>query len=457
MNIKPYSLRLRLLALVGGPVVLAGIVIAGLTMMFTYDEINEVYDAQLAQAAKLLLQLTQREIMDHEKGGLRLGAEAPDFSHLYEENLWFRIWQNGRLITQSLEADAFSDSIAPAGFSQQDIKGVSWRFFVYVDKKTDITVEVAENNEIRMELLLQILGSLLVPGLIFLPLIMLIVWSGTTRSLRPIKSITSQLNLRGAHDLSPLRREKAPDEIAPFVSALNRLFLRVNETFQREREFTDNAAHELRTPLAAMKTQAQVLMKKAAGMPDCEEGLDNLLESIDRAGHMVGQLLAFARLQSQNDAREKVDFSLLAEDALRELHPLALQRGQSLEVEIEPRVGIQGFAGPLSVLLRNLVDNAIKYAPEGGHIKVSLSRDGSDAVLAVSDDGPGVPEEQQEKIFERFYRVNKGAGTGSGLGLAMVRWVADMHDASIKVENARPGGLVIRVIFSENPKVAEIT
>lgn len=444
---KPYSLRLRLLSLIGGPLILAGIIIGGLAMASAYHEIEEIYDTQMAQTAKLFLQLAQHEILDHEKNGLHLGAEAMDFSHLYEKKFWFRIWHKGRLITNSPEAATFDNGIAPAGFSRQSLKGANWRFFVYVDDKSGITVEVAENDNIRMELILKILNSLLGPGIAFLPFALLIVWMGTTRSLRPIKSIARQLNTRSAHDLSPLQEESAPREIMPFILSLNRLFLRVNETFQREREFTDNAAHELRTPLAAMKTQTQVLMKKADKMPDCREGLDNLLESINKAAHMVGQLLSFARLQSQDNTDEDVHLSLLTEETLRELHPQALQHRQTLEAEISPDIHLQGCPGALSILLRNLVDNAIKYTPEGGKITVSLSRDGGKTVLAVSDTGSGVPEEHQQRVFERFYRVNKSAGTGSGLGLSMVRWVADMHKAAIKIQNLQPSGLLVQIIF----------
>ena len=450
MSKKSYSLRLRLMALIGGPIVLAGIIIGGLALMFTYQEIDEVYDAQLAQAAKLMLQLTQHEIMDHDRHGLKLEPEAPDFSHLYEKKLWFRIWQKGRLITQSHEADTFSDTIAPPGFSTQYIKGTHWRFFVYVDEKSGITVEVTENNEVRTELILQILSSLLLPGIIFLPLILLIVWIGTTKSLRPINSIASQLNLRSAHDLSPVCEEKVPREIIPFILSLNRLFLRVSETFQREREFTDNAAHELRTPLAAMKTQTQVLVKKVAQLPDFKEGLDNLHDSINRASQLVEQLLSFARLQNHNEQPERVYLSFLAEEVLREIHPILLQRRQSLYVNIEPGIYIQGYTDALGILLRNLVDNAIKYTPGGGAISVSLSREKSRTILTVSDNGSGIPEEHQDKVFQRFYRINKSAGTGSGLGLSIVKWVTDMHHASITMKNLKPHGLTVCVIWDKD-------
>lgn len=446
---KSYSLRLRLMALIGGPVVLAGIVIAGLAMIFTYHEIDEVYDAQLAQAAKLLLQLTQHEIMDHERHGLSLEPEAADFSHFYEKKLWYRIWQKDRLITQSHEADTFSATIAPPGFSWQSINSARWRFFVYVDSKTGITVEVVENGTVRTELILQILSSLIIPGLIFLPLILIIVWVGTSKSLRPIKSIAEQLNQRNAHDLSALcDKEPLPQEITPFVSSINRLFLRVNETFLREREFTDNAAHELRTPLAAMKTQTQVLAKKALQMPDCKEGLDNLLDSINRSSQLVDQLLSFARLQNHGEKLEKVHLSFLAEETLREIHPLTLQRHQSLDADIEQNIYLEGYTNALGILLRNLVDNAIKYAPAHGKIIVSLSRLENKIILTISDNGSGIPQEHQDKVFQRFYRVNKSASTGSGLGLSIVQWVADMHHATIAMENLNPHGLAVRVIFS---------
>ncbi len=449
MSKRPYSLRLRLLSMIGIPVVMAGMVIGGLALLSTYHEIDEVYDAQLAQNAKLLLRMTQHEIMDHRRHGLSLDAEALDFSHFYERKIWYRIWHKGRLITQSRAADAFKDiEPEPTGYSRHDIGGVHWRFFVYVDHKTAITVEIAENSEVRMELIMQILGSLVMPGLIFLPLILLIVWAGTTESLRPISAIADELNLRSAQELAPVAEQKLPREIVPFVVALNRLFLRVAETFRREREFTDNAAHELRTPLAAMKTQTQVLAKKAGDMPGCKEGLENLQASIDRAGQLVEQLLSFARLQNQSTPPESVALSDLAEEVLRDIHVYAERRGQTLEAEIEQGVELQGYADALSVMLRNLVDNAIKYTPEGGMIAVALAKTEEGTVLTVTDSGPGIATENKDKVFERFYRVNKSAGLGSGLGLSIVRWVADMHHATVTLEDAKPHGLTVKVVFS---------
>lgn len=449
MITKTYSLRRRLLALICVPIILAGLVIGGLSIAFTYHEIGEVYDAQLVGSAKLLLQLTVHELEEPEEKGLALGPEQDKLSHLYEKKTSFRIWKDGRLVTESASAGVFASKPSPPGFSLLDVDadGSYWRIFEYVDQDSGVTIEVAEDNDVRTELIEQILGSLFIPAIIFVPLIMLFVWVGTTRSLKPMVFLAQQVNNRNAEDLTSLETSHIPEEVTPFISALNRLFKRVNETLQREREFTDNAAHELRTPLAAMKTQTQVLMKNGESSAEHQEGLGNLLNSIDRATQMVAQLLSFARLQNVHDPIETVNLSVLAASAVRELSLGALSRAQMIEAEIVPDLYLNGYSGALTVLVRNLVDNAIKYTPQGGHIVVSLKPFGQNVVLEVKDTGPGIAPEHGDKIFDRFYRINKSQGTGSGLGLSMVRWIAEMHNAQIQLDNNPPHGLIIRVVF----------
>ena len=448
MTEKHYSLRIHLLRLISIPIILAGLVIGGLALAFTYQEIDEVYDAQLAQSAKLLLQLTQDQLEDKRKHGVTLGMEKPDFSHLYEKKISFRIWAKETLVTESASAGIFGDKPASLGFSTHNIGDNSWRFFVTPDDDSDLLIEVAENKDIRTELIQQILSSLFIPALIFLPVILGFVWLGTSRSLKPVISLSQQVNRRGAQDLTPLGTNDISREILPFIDALNRMLLRLDRTLQHEREFTDNAAHELRTPLAAMKTQTQVLLKKAAHMPECKEELGNLLASIDRASRLVDQLLVFARLQNMNDAMEQVDLSAQVEDILRDMFHMLDERQQRLDVHVEQGLKLRGSPSALGILIRNLVDNASKYSPPNGHIAVRAGRKNGNIILTVSDEGPGIPEVLHEKVFDRFYRINKGQGTGSGLGLAMVKWIADMHQAGISMENTAPHGLVIKVDFA---------
>ncbi len=309
-------------------------------------------------------------------------------------------------------------------------------------------MEVAENNAVRNELIFQILSSLLLPAFLFIPMILFFVWWGTTRSLRPMTVLADQVNTRGSHDLTPLEINRIPQEIAPFIDALNRLFLRVGEALRREREFTDNAAHELRTPLAAMKTQIQVLMRTDIGENDKKEGLENLHAAVNRAAHMVGQLLSFARVQGLSDAAVQLDLSQIGQQLCEEFMHSSDGR-RTLKIRIQPGLEIGGNLEAMSILIRNLLDNAVKYSPKDSTVEFSLSRapDNTQVVLEIKDEGPGVPEALREKIFERFFRVEKSHGAGSGLGLSMVRWIADLHGASITLTNRQPKGLCVRVVL----------
>lgn len=440
-GVKQYSLRLHLLSLISIPIILAGCVIGSFAMWSAYHEISEVYDAQLSHAAKVLLQLTEHEVKEHESYEIELGAERPSVSHRYEKNISFRIWKGNHLVTESSSAEAFSGINAPPGFSDQHIDNKLWRFFVFIDEKSGITVEVAELYEIRTELILQILGSLFAPILVFVPLLFLLVWFGATHSLKPVLCVSEAVDKRDAEDLTPIDADRVPKEITPLMKALNRLLRRMDNSLRREREFTDNAAHELRTPLAAMKTQTQVLLKKATDMPDCKEGLNNLHASIDRASHMVNQLLSFARMQSQDLEFEEVNLSVLTQDILKELSPLAVTKEQEYSADIAPDIRIKGNKDALAIMIRNIIDNAIKYTPLHGQISVMLGKDGT---LSIADTGPGIPDDKKDKVLERFSRGNTKS-EGSGLGLAMVKWICDSHEALLTMKDNIPHGLIIAV------------
>ncbi|MCB9989815.1 MAG: sensor histidine kinase N-terminal domain-containing protein [Rhodospirillales bacterium] len=440
-GVKQYSLRLHLLSLISIPIILAGCVIGSFAMWSAYHEISEVYDAQLSHAAKVLLQLTEHEVKEHESYEIELGAERPDISHRYEKNISFRIWKGSHLVTESVSAKSFENINAPPDFSDQKISDELWRFFVFVDHKTGITVEVAERYKIRTELIVRILGSFFAPALLFVPLSLLLIWLGTTRSLKPLLDVSAAVDKRDAGDLAPIDAQRIPKEVMPIIRALNRLLRRLDTGLRREREFTDNAAHELRTPLAAMKTQTQVLQKKAGNMPECKDGLNSLHASIDRAAHMVDQLLSFSRMQSRDLEFEDIDISVMTQDILKELSPLAVAKKQECEADIVPAIHVTGNKDALAIMVRNLIDNAIKYTPEKGQITVSLEKDG---VLTVTDTGPGIPDSEKDKVLERFSRGNTKS-EGSGLGLAMVKWACDLHDAKLSLTDNRPKGLIVAI------------
>lgn len=439
---KTYSLRKQLLGLIFIPVLIGAAIVGGVAMYFSYKEISEVYDAQLSHSAKVLLQLTSHELEEEDSYEIVLGAEHIDASHRYEKNITFRIWKGSHIVTQSDMASQFVNIAAPPGFSDQIVGGVPWRFFVFLDDRNDVTIEVAQRYEIREELILQILGSFFLPSLLFVPLIFIMIWLGTSRSLRPLLSVSKAVDKRDTHDLQPIEVERIPDEVLPLINALNGLLERLETGVKRERAFTDNAAHELRTPLAAMKTQTQVLLKKANSIPDCKDGLDNLHASIIRASHMIDQLLAFARMQSEDIEFSDLDFSALLSSVIRELTPLAVAKSQIIEADITEDIMLRGNEDALGIMVSNVIENAIKFTPEHGKITIALSKDGA---FIVSDTGEGIPDSEKAAVLERFKRGKKVTENGSGLGLAMVDWCARKHSAVLTLGDNKPQGLLVTI------------
>lgn len=435
-----YSLRGRLLAWISIPIILATLFAMVSSYYFARHEIEEVYDAQLVHSAKVLLQLTEHEIMEDE--GFHLGLENPDLQHRYERNLGFRIWVGRDLITQSSSTKNFENFEASPGFSNHVISDHEWRFFVFLDPANKIKIEVSERYDIRYELVVQLMVSLLVPTILFLPVILLIVWIGIRRVLNPVVKISADVDRRGGDDLSPIQKETMPREIAPLVTALNRLFERLEQSFKREREFTDHAAHELRTPLAAMKTQTQVLVKKTKDIPECAGGLDNLQSSIDRATRMVEQLLSFARLQHEDLPQEKTDLSRILQECLADIAGAAGQKNITMKADIVEHYFVRAHGDSARILLSNLIGNAVKYTPDGGSVTVSLMRDG---ILSIVDTGPGLSDADKIRVFERFVRVDKSGQTGSGLGLSIAQWIAKAHNLKIDLLDNKPVGLRVEI------------
>lgn len=439
---KSYSLRHRLILWISIPILVATLVALLASYLFSRHEVEEVYDAQLVHSAKVLLQLTQHEITEDED--FDLGIENPDLKHKYERKFGFRIWLGEEIITQSTSAEIFEGFEAAPGFSNQLIDGHQWRFFVFIDPVNNIKIEVSERYDIRYELIIQLVTSLLLPALLFLPVIFVIIWIGVRKVLKPVVKISADVDKRSSNDLSPINKAYLPEEIAPLVQALNNLFERIEDSFSRERQFSDNAAHELRTPLAAIKTQAQVLLKKAGDMPECADDLNNLHDAVDRASHMVDQLLSFTRLQSDKIEYERINFSALVDNVLKDLSPLAVKKKIDLEADIASELDVKGNKAALEIMVRNLVDNAVKFTPENGGIIVTAKQNARNIILCVADTGPGIEDSDKEKVFERFYRLQKNK-QGSGLGLSMAKWVCDVHGAKIALTDNNPNGLIVTV------------
>jgi signal transduction histidine kinase len=451
MAAKTYSLRRRIIGLVSILVFISGLSIGALALYTSWHEIEEVYDAQLIHAAKVLRQLTIHELREHEEQGIDLIPETDDLGYKYEQNIAFRIWRDGIPITRSENAVAFGDLQAPPGLSNHRIGDERWRFFVLVDSSTDITVETSERYEIRYELIGYLLLGLLLPASLFIPAVLLAVWYGTSLGLRPLAEVSRDVDSRDSEDLRSIELARTPREIDPLIAALNRLLKRLGETIERERDFTDNAAHELRTPLAAIKTQTQALKQRLKHLPECRESLSNLLSSSDRAAHLVDKLLAFSRLQKEPPKRREVELSELLREVVGELAPGALARDQHVILHADQPMSVHGDRHAIGIMTRNLLENAIKYTPRGGNIEVSLDSEQGRASISVSDDGPGIADGEKERVLRRFYRINDGETTGSGLGLAIAKWISEQHSASLTLGDAEPHGLRCTVTFPGTP------
>ena len=280
-----------------------------------------------------------------------------------------------------------------------------------------------------------------------MPILMLVVWWVVSGSLDPVARVRRQVASRQADDLSPVSENGLPDEVRPLVQELNLLFGRVRTAFDAQQNFVADAAHELRTPLAALKLQAQSL-DRADSQEARKLAVSRLTAGIERATRLVEQLLVLARQESNATPHQPVDMAGAAKRAVADLIGVAQARQIDLGLQRADAAEVKGQPDALMILLRNLIDNAIKYTPSGGTVDVSVEAQAGQVVVRVEDSGPGIPPAERERVFDRFYRVPGSDAAGSGLGLAIIKSIAERHGASLTLgESARLGGLEAKVSF----------
>jgi two-component system sensor histidine kinase QseC len=343
-----------------------------------------------------------------------------------------------------------SGSHVDDGFRTLEIAGTTWRVFATHGGERDVQVFVGEQVQSRTAILWAVLRSTLAPMAFALPLLALAAAWAVRQGLRPLRALGRAVEQRSPQALDPVVLQDAPSEMVTTLSALNGLFGRIDELMASERRFTADAAHELRTPIAAIRAQAQV----ALGATDDAErrhALRQTLHGCDRATRLVEQLLTLSRLETgAAPERVEVDLAALVRQGVAELTPRALARHQDVECRADGRLLVRGDATLLSVLVRNLVDNAVRYSPDGARIgvRVAAAADGG-VELSVDDSGPGMTAPDMERAGERFFRVAGSGQSGSGLGLSIARRIADVHGATVRVaRSASLGGLGVAVRFT---------
>jgi len=408
------------------------------------QEANALFDYQMKQLAAALPSQFSVPVAPPFDPGSETGAEL---LHA-DEDVVIHIWDgSGRSLYLSHSHPALPPQ-AELGFSNARTDSGEWR--IYSVQLGPAVVQIAQPMSARRTLAAHMALRTVAPLLLLLPLLGWLVWMAVGRGLQPLREIASEVQARDANTLAPLAVRNMPDEIAPLSDALNQLLARLAHAIDTQRAFVADAAHALRTPLAALQLQAQ-LVERAESGDARQEAVGRLRQGLERLTHLVAQLLTLARQEpgAAPPPHEPVELRALAAEVVAALAQAAIDRDIDLgldDAEPNATATVRGDADALHILLTNLVDNALHYISRGGRIDVRVTHTGAGIEMAVIDNGPGIPAAERARVFDRFYRVPDAPTGGSGLGLAIVAEIAQSHGAQIFLEDAAPG-LRVRVVF----------
>lgn len=433
MSRRTLSIQSRLTMLLLGAVLLFGIIAGFESHKNALHEADELFDAQLVQFAHSLLSVATDLDDDH-------AARKLPLAHKYQQNFVFEVWSEDdgerRVLLRSDELlDLSGINLPEKNLKSRSWNGSDWRFYHLRDHRRHIEVLVGQNDKVRNELAREVAWHNVTPFLFGLPVLALFILIAIRFGLRPLNQLTASLQRLQPEQLRAIELVETPAEITPVVSALNSLLTRTADVIENERRFTADAAHELRTPIAALQAQIQAagLATSDAERSDC---LHKSLQGTERMSHLVGQLLTLSRLDelSAPALLEPLNLTELARACSAELAPLALDKHIALELKADAAAQVMASEELLRILLRNLLDNAIRYTPQDGEILVEVTEN----ILTITDSGCGVPEEQLALLGQRFNRLHRATQDGVGLGLSIVQRIAALHGAT--VEFSQPSG-----------------
>jgi signal transduction histidine kinase len=426
------SIRGRLLLWQISALMLTGLLVSIITYALAWDAFNKIRDYGLEQIAYSIIrhgvQYDSDEDVRNDKGQ-------------FVSQIWAA---DGKLIYSSI--DEAAPPLQTNGLHIIEWQGTEWRVFAL--KEGGLTIQVATTSASRARRFGAIAPWLLIPLIVLVVVLGLLIRAAVGRALLPLEQVRAEISRRGVLSLHALDAKGMPDEVAPLVAALNELLVQLNQALVTQRRFIADAAHELRSPLTAVKLQAQIA-NRALTDSERKGALAQLSGGVDRASHLIDQLLSMARLEP---AARQATFAPVALDTLikqvvADFSTLAEARDIDLGVGACAPLSVTAQTDSLRILLGNLIDNAVRYTPIGGRIDVELESQNNQAVLTVSDNGPGIPEQERERVFERFHRLASSDIPGSGLGLAIVRQVAVLHGGKVELSTATGGGLKVQVIL----------
>lgn len=403
------------------------IFVATLTFLSTRSEVEDLFDTKLAQTASVLSQIQDPSADD------QIVKQT-----IYVKNkkrIMFQIWEGNKLVLRSPMAPNVPMSMS-AGFSLQLVDQLQWRVFHLTDPESQRDVFTAERQDVRDDLIRETTLEVILPLSIALPFSIVMIWFTIGRALAPVDRLADQVANLSPQNLDPIDTPyRIPREISPLLSALNSLLAKLRTTFERERRFTADAAHELQTPLASIKTQVQVALRTNDSQAR-DHALHMVEEGVNRTSRLVHQLLTLARYDpgSVSHIHDKVNISELLTQVVAEFVPVATQKQLDLGLEAQQGIFHNGNSAGLHILFRNLIDNAVRYTPAQGKITVKVIQDSNNISVKVCDTGPGIPQAEHERIFERFYRgKNQQHVAGSGLGMSIARQITEMHQGHIEL------------------------
>lgn len=417
----------------------------GITAYWNYNEtlndINGLFDEQLLES-NILLQHSNNN--PHETEDLISIAQGK-----HSVLRAYQVWNTeGELLSHSEDAITLPLSNHQPGLKAYQLGEHTWHTFTVVDAVNDRVYITAQRGDMRDDLAHELAIRHIIPFLITFPMITIACLMLIAHGFKPLSMVIRQLNDRQLDNLSPILGKSLPIEIAPTVEALNALFARLNSAYEREQRFTADAAHELRTPLAAIRTMAQLALgyKDIKSVHEC---LQDVLIGVDRCTHVVKQLAVLNSLRPEEILNEitRVNVNQVMHQIARELQTMADQKNITLDFSMPTPCFIDANLASIQILLRNLIDNALRYSPE--HSKVTLSTEATptETILRISDQGPGIPESLHERVFERFYRQLGTGQTGTGLGLSIVSTICQLHRAKVDLMEGESGGLVVLLTF----------
>ena len=457
---KPMSLTWRLFLCVSGLNILTMIVVGILGLHSANINISEDYDAQLITEAGILWEILEEdskdarmsafaiESFDAEKTAKLLENFEKDSMLDYAQWRAFRVWHKGQLVMHSDNTDAFPKTPFAHGFVNFTLGKDVWRAFSIHDEQNDLIVTTFENLHDREILQRDILLDILLPLLAALPVLGLLFSIGIGFGLKGLYQLAGKLATRSPSDLSYFDSAYLPKELKPLTVSVNSLLSKVESALAHEREFIDHAAHELRTPLSALKLQAQ-LLSKSADEQSSSELLAELLASVDRTARLVDQLLLMSRVSSQQIALERVNVLSVIKQVLNMMTTPIMEKNLQLDVRCDEALEVKAQPELLRTLIGTILDNAIKYTPKNSDIIITAGRVDTSTVITITDSGDGIPEMERSKVFDRFYRISGSKQPGSGLGLAIASQIAELLIAVITMETPENGkGLRLVIRFS---------